>query len=343
MDLKVEDKKKITTVMVGILLLTTLFSGCTGQDETEVLNIYHAGSLSVPFKELEKKFEEENPDIDVRREPAGSVDTVRKVTDQGQKPDVVGVADYSLIPNMMYDEDKANWTVRFAKNRMVLAYVDSSSYKDEITTDNWYKILDREDVTYGFSNPNDDPCGYRSQMVTLLAEDHYGDEYIYDDLVGNHTDIEENGYNISAPEDLGVKNVDQITVRSKETDLLGILESGNMDYLYIYQSVAEQHDLNYVQLPEQIDLSSVEYAEEYGKVTLTRHTGETSVGKPIVYGITISKTVQNRDTAVKFVKFLLGETGQQVMSDNGQPPIDPPKVDNRSNMSGELKEMVEQD
>ncbi|MEF8832196.1 MAG: tungstate ABC transporter substrate-binding protein WtpA [Candidatus Thermoplasmatota archaeon] len=338
-----KDTMKITAVLVGLLLLTTLFSGCTRQDQTTVLNVYHAGSLSVPFDELEKKFEDEHSDIDVRRESAGSVATARKVTDQGKKPDIVGVADYSLIPDLMYEEDKANWTVRFARNRMVLAYTDSSSYKNEISTDNWYEILDREEVRYGFSNPNDDPCGYRSQMVTMLAEEHYNNEYIYDDLVSNHTQIQENGNNISVPEKLGVENVDQITVRSKETDLLGILESGNIDYLYIYQSVAEQHDLNYVQLPEQIDLSSVEYTDNYSRVTLTRQNGDRSVGKPIVYGITISKTVQDDDAAIEFIKFLLGETGQEVMSTNGQPPIDPPTVDNKQKMPGSLQEMVEKD
>ncbi|MEF8873165.1 MAG: tungstate ABC transporter substrate-binding protein WtpA [Candidatus Thermoplasmatota archaeon] len=338
-----KDTKKITTVFVGFLLLTTLFSGCLDREDKTKVNVYHAGSLSVPFDELEKKFEDENPGIDVRREPAGSVATVRKVTDQGKKPDVVGVADYSLILKMMYEKDKADWTVRFAKNRMVLAYTDLSSYKNEISTENWYEILEREAVTYGFSNPNDDPCGYRSQMVTLLAENYYGDEYIYDDLVGNHTDIEENDYNISVPKNLGVENVDQITVRSKETDLLGILESGNMDYLFIYQSVAEQHDLDYVQLPEQIDLSSVEYADNYGKVALIRHTGDRSVGKPIVYGITIPRTVENNDGAIEFIKFLLGETGREVMSTNGQPTIDPPKVDNKQKMPSSLEEMVEKD
>ncbi|MBS3817625.1 MAG: tungstate ABC transporter substrate-binding protein WtpA [Candidatus Thermoplasmatota archaeon] len=333
--------EKVIGLAVSILLITTLFSGCIDSGDDEILNIYHAGSLSVPFEELEKKFEEEYDGIDVRREPDGSVATVRKVTDQDRKPDVVGVADHSLIPDMMYEKDKANWTVRFARNRMVLAYTDFSSHKNEIGKENWYTVLDGEDVTYGFSDPNEDPCGYRSQMVILLAEDHH-DEHIYDDLIGDHTDIKKEGYNITVPEDLGVRS-NEITVRSKETDLLGILESGNIDYLFIYQSVAEQHDLDFVKLPEQIDLSSVEYADTYGKVTLTRHTGERSVGKPIVYGITISKTVQNKDAAVKFIRFLLDETGQEVMSRNGQPPIDPPKADNRQKMPNDLKDMVEED
>ncbi|MFP4545237.1 MAG: substrate-binding domain-containing protein, partial [Methanomassiliicoccales archaeon] len=75
---------------------------------------------------MEKRFEEDHPGVDVRREAAGSVATVRKVTDQGKEPDVVGLADYSLIPDMMYEE-YADWTVQFAKNRMTLAYTDQSA------------------------------------------------------------------------------------------------------------------------------------------------------------------------------------------------------------------------
>ena len=328
--------------MIALLLLTSFFAGCTQQSEEEVLNVYHAGSLSIPFDEMEKKFEEEHPNVDVRLEGAGSVATVRKVTDQGKKPDVVAVADYSLIPNMMYSKDKADWTVRFAKNRMVLAYTEQSNHKDEITSENWYKVLNRDDVKFGFSNPNDDPCGYRSQMVTLLAESHYDNDTIYDTLIESNTAIKAEDNNIHVPEDLEV-NTDRVMVRSAEVDLMSALEAGEIDFLYIYQSVAEQHEgVEYVNLPEQIDLSSVEFADNYNKVTLTRASGEESQGKPIVYGITIPKTAQNNEMAIEFVKMLLTSEGQEVMSSNGQPPIDPPQTDNKNKMPESLSDVVEE-
>lgn len=336
-----KDMKRMVAVSVAILVLTgVLFTGCI-EEEDEVLNIYHAGSLSVPFDELEQKFEDEHPNVDVRRESAGSVATVKKVTEQGKEPDVVGVADYSLIPNLMY-EDHASWTVRFAQNRIVLAYTDQSAHRDEITKDNWFTILQEDNVKFGFSNPNDDPCGYRSQMTTLLAEDHYGDDTIYDSLIEEHTAIEAGGYNISAPEDLEA-DTQKVMVRSAEVDLMSALETGEIDYLYIYQSVAEQHEgVEYVNLPPQIDLSSVEYAENYEKVKLIRHTGEESIGKPIVYGITIPATVNNEELAVEFVKFLLGEEGREVMNSSGQTTIDPPKVDDISHVPDEIKSVVEE-
>lgn len=339
--MKLESIEAKIAVVIALILITALVSGCISNEDKEELYVYHAGSLSIPFDELETKFEEEYPDVDVRRESAGSVATLKKVTEQGKEPDVVAVADHSLIPALMY-EDQASWAVRFAKNRMVLAYSEHSNHKDEITENNWYNVLNRDDVKFGFSNPNDDPCGYRSQMVTLLAEDHYGNDTIYDTLIESNTAISADGYNISVPENLEVKT-SKAMVRSAEVDLMSALEAGEIDFLYIYQSVAEQHEgVDYVNLPAEIDLSSVEHADNYGQVTLTRYTGERSVGKPIVYGITIPKTVKNEEYAVKFVKMLLNEDGQDMLEELGQPPIVPAKVDKKQNIPEELAPLVEE-
>jgi len=327
--------------MVMIVLLSTAFLGCLG-DDTESLYIFHAGSLAIPFDELEERFEESHPNVDVRRESAGSVATIRKVTDQGKEPDIVASADYTLIPDMMYP-DWADWTVNFARNRMIIAYTNLSLYKEEINEDNWYEIFLRDGVKFGFSNPNDDPCGYRSQMVTLLAEDYYGNDSIYDDLIEAHCGIMAEGYNITVPDtqDLNV-NTNRIMVRSMEVDLMSALESGEIDYLFIYQSVASQHiGVYYIQLPEAIDLSSTDHADNYNKVILTRASGESIQGKPIVYGVTIAKTARNLDLAIEFMELLLGVEGQQVMEDMGQPPITPPDADNISAMPTELQPLVE--
>lgn len=327
--------------MVFIVTLMSIgMAGCLGGEEK--LYIYHAGSLSVPFEELEERFEEAHPGIDVMRESGGSVATVRKVTDYGKEPDVVAVADYSLIPDLMYP-DYADWTVMFARNRMIIAYTNDSRYADEINQENWYEILQRDGVKFGFSNPNDDPCGYRSQMVILLAEDYYDDGMIFENLVERNTAIEADGYNITVPssQELDIDTT-KVMVRSMEVELMSALQVGEIDYLFIYQSVAQQHGVEFLQLPEEIDLSSVDHADRYAMVNLTRGTGETVSGKPIVYGVTIPKTVRNWEMAVAFVEFLLSEEGLSVMDSMGQPPISPPKTDNLSAMPEELRDLVEQ-
>ncbi len=333
--------KKLFAILIVGAFMSAALVGCLGE-QNEELYIYHAGSLSIPFDELEQRFEENNSDIDVRCEGAGSVATVRKVTDQGKEPDIVAVADYTLIPSMMYEEGYADWTVRFAQNRMVIAHTDASAHVDTINTTNWFEILSMDDVKFGFSNPNDDPCGYRSQMVTLLAEDYYGNSSIFNELIEAHSAIQAEGYNITVPETQEMDiDTDKIMMRSAEVDLMSALEAGEIDYLFIYQSVAQQHEgVEFTQLPREIDLSSVEFADNYGKVQLTRASGDVAVGKPIVYGITISSTAKNEEGAIAFLEFLFQETGLGVMESMGQPPIDPPEVDNIDNMPDGLQDLV---
>jgi molybdate/tungstate transport system substrate-binding protein len=160
----------------------------SGTEIPEKLTVLHAGSLTVPFAKLEEVFEAKHPDIDVQCEAAGSAKTIKKVTELHKEADVVASADYSLIPGMMYPE-YANWYTQFAKNQIVLAYSGKSKYADEINASNWYEILRMDDVRFGFSNPNDDPCGYRSQMVIQLAEAHYGDDMVYEDLIEANSDM----------------------------------------------------------------------------------------------------------------------------------------------------------
>lgn len=364
MSMKVETRFfKIISVLLILIIFTGL--GCIG-DQTEngnkdpvenasgnapagkgdILTIFHAGSLSVPFEELEAEFEAQHSGVDVQREAAGSAQSIRKITELGKNADILASADYALIPSMMMPE-YSDWYAAFARNQMILAYTNDSRYGDEINTENWYEVLRRPDVRYGFSNPNDDPAGYRSQMVTQLAEFYYNDSQIYDDLILNNTGMtvttEENGttlIRVPASEEIS-PNTKKIMLRSMEVELCSALETGEIDYLYIYRSVAEQHGYKYVELPPQIDLSSLDYADNYAKVQVQMVNGEVVTGSPIVYGVTIPKNAKNPELAVEFVKLLLEEPGQQIFIKNGQPPIVPAIAEGKNKMPEELQLLVE--
>ena len=320
-------------------------SGNTSAGKGEVLTVFHAGSLSVPFEELEAEFEAQHPGVDVQREAAGSAQSVRKITELGKQADVLASADYVLIPSLMMPE-YADWYAAFARNQIVIAYTNESMYSDEINADNWYEILERPGVTYGFSNPNDDPCGYRTQMVTQLAESYYNNSTIYDDLILDKTGMtattEENGtvlVHVPASESLS-PDTSKIMLRSMEVELSSALETGEIDYFYIYRSVAEQHGFEYVELPPEIDLSSLEYADNYSKVQVEMANGEVVTGSPIVYGVTIPLNAKNPELATEFVKLLLDKPGQQIFIENGQPPIVPAIAEGKDSMPEELQALV---
>nr|HID13330.1 tungstate ABC transporter substrate-binding protein WtpA [Anaerolineae bacterium] len=289
------------------------------------LIIFHAGSLTVPVKALVEAFRAQYPDVTFETEAAGSRETARKISELGREADIMMSADYTVIDNLLIP-DFADWNIQFARNAMVVAYTDRSQYADEINADNWYEILTRDGVIYGRSDPNADPCGYRTLLVWQLAE-------VYYDVPGLYQTLREH----SPPEN----------VRPKETDLIALLQSGDMDYAFEYRSIAVQHGLRFVELPDEINLSRVEFADFYSQATVEVSGKEpgttiTQVGRPIVYGVTIPRNAPNPELAVEFVKFLIGPEGQAIMEQMGQPPIVPPVAGDKDALPAELRSLVEQ-
>ncbi len=304
-------------------------TGTSAQSEAELqgkLIIFHAGSLTVPVKNLADAFQKQHPGVTFETEAAGSRTTARKVSELGREADLVMSADYTVIDNLLIP-DFAEWNIRFARNKMVIAYTGNSKYGDEINGENWHEVLLREGVIYGHSDPNADPCGYRTLLVWQLAEKHYGIPGLYEKLD---------------------KHCPPENVRPKETDLIALLQSGDMDYAFEYQSVAVQHGLKFVELPDEINLSQLKFADLYAQAQVElsgKEPGTTIImkGKPIVYGLTIPKNAPHPELAIAFVRFLLGPEGQAIMRDSGQPPIVPATTDDISKTPAELKELVAQE
>ena len=164
-----------------MVICLPLFVGAEPQGK---LVMFHAGSLSVPFAAMEKVFEKKYPKVDLLREASGSQKAARKVSDLGKPCDIMASTDYKVIDKLLIPE-YATFNIRFATNQLVLCYTGKSKYADEINADNWYKILERKGVIWGHSDPNLDPCGYRSLMVLQLAEKHYNLPGLYDRLIAN--------------------------------------------------------------------------------------------------------------------------------------------------------------
>jgi molybdate/tungstate transport system substrate-binding protein len=319
---------KIIPLFLSLLLLIGLLAAC-GQPATETelsgkLQIFNAGSLTAPFEQISEEFNKIHPDVEILAEAAGSATTIRKVTELGKECGVIGSADYLLIPELMFP-DYADWYVIFASNEMCICYTDQSEFADEINGNNWYEILQREGVTYGRSDPDQDPCGYRTLMVWQLAEKHYsGAAGLYDSLYEAVGDL----------------------MRPKSVDLIALLQSGDLDYAFEYSSVAQQQNLKYVELPPEINLSDVGFEDFYAQAEVEiagTEPGEkiTMIGKPIVYGVTIPKNFPRQELAIAWVDFLLSDKGMAIMATNYQTPIIPAKTNDASKLSEALKKYVE--
>lgn len=299
-------------VLIGIVVGSTVAVGWRlgwFEEEKEKLYVIHAGSLSVPFDKMETVFENKHPNIDVIRESHGSRLSTMMVKNSTKQYDILGVADYHLIPNLLYP-DKAKWTGVMATNQICLAFTDKAKYSDKINSTNWYKILNRSDVSYAHSDRDLDPCGYRSIIVYRLASAYYG-KPIFQWLNGS----------------------DQEKIYKKETNIIADLQAGEVDYGFEYLSIAKQHDLRRVKFPDKINLgnwSLASYYKENGYVVLNDGTNIT--GSPILYGITIPETYQNYGPAVKWVNMVVGETGREIFKECGQPPLNPPLTPNITNI-----------
>jgi len=301
-------------LMLGLALLagcspdqTARTADVSGESPLEgKLIIFHAGSLTVPIEALTQAFRAEHPGITFEAEGSGSNTAARKISELDRESDVMMSADYTVIDKLLIPTF-ADWNIQFARNTMVIAYTEDSLYADEIDSDNWHVILTRDDVIYGHAEPDVDPCGYRTLLIWQLAERYYGIDGLYRTLDEHRPPG---------------------NVRPKSVELIALLQSGNMDYAFEYQSVAAQHGLRFVELPDEVNLGRVEHADLYSQATVEIAGTEpgvtmTMTGTPIVYGVTIPKNAPTPELALEFVKFLLSDEAQTILAAQGLPPIVP--------------------
>ncbi|HDD72056.1 MAG TPA: tungstate ABC transporter substrate-binding protein WtpA, partial [Candidatus Bathyarchaeota archaeon] len=224
-------------------------------EQTEKLIVFHAGSLTKVVEDMGAALSGEYG-IRVVNEPSGSVDAVRKVTDLGRSCDVLMVADYRLVKDMMFD-GYADWVLVFASNEMVLAYTDKSLYADEVSSENWLEILLRDEVRVGFADPNRDPCGYRAIMVLALASIHYGTEEPLR-MLEDHASVTyvDNGTSVLIDATELQPDSVKVFVREKSVDLVSLLEAGVLDYAFEYRNVAQAKGLRFVELPDEVNLAN---------------------------------------------------------------------------------------
>jgi molybdate/tungstate transport system substrate-binding protein len=99
---------------------------------------------------------------------------------------------------------------------------------------------------------------------------------------------------------------EKLVIRDGSIFVLSHLEAGGIDYAFEYQSVAEGHNLRWVRLPDEIDLSSPDFAEEYGKVRVIlgfqrfSAIGQDRTGQPIVYAVTVPNSAPHPELAREF-------------------------------------------
>jgi molybdate/tungstate transport system substrate-binding protein len=293
----------------------------SGNKQNELI-IFHAGSLSVPFRQLADIYEKRNPEIKILLEPAGSLVCARKITELKKPCDIIASADYFVI-NKLLIPDYADWSIRFATNEIVIAFNEKSKHSREIDSSNWRNILLLDDVTFSRSDPDSDPCGYRTVLTFKLAEKYYNDPGYYEKMISKNKEF----------------------IRPKEVDLVALVEANAVDYMFQYKSVAIQHDLKFIKLPDEINLGNPSMNDLYRTVSVDV-TGSTPgstmrvTGEYINYSLAVLKDAPNAEKAVDFISFLLSEEGIEIFRKYGQEPIVPFSTESPDLIPEKLKAML---
>jgi len=353
--------KRLSFLVPAILIfLDIMLGGCGGKASTRAagegsgkkpLVIFAAGSLIIPFSDLEKAFESGHPDIDIQAQYHGSIQVMRHVTDLHELVDVVATADASLIPMLMYAADDpvtgqpyANWYIKFASNHLELAYQPNSKYADEINAENWYTLLERPDVKVGLADPRFDPSGYRALMAFALAQGYYHQPTIFTGMFENQFSFplgifsDDGLTTVTVPEIVETKTDAHGVIRGACIALRALLGSVDLDYAFDYESVIRQHHLGMVKLPEALDLGTPGFEDVYNTVQVNLDFKRFATVKPqfrgerIGYGITIPGNAPHPSEAGLFVAFLLGPEGRAIMQADYHPVFEATICDGCENM-----------
>lgn len=314
--------KLVFIIAVAVAAVSVTSNSPSRAADKTTLSIFAAGTLAVPFKQLDQSFEQKYPDIVVQPQFGGSVKMAKHITELHQEADILAVADYNVVPNYLFGGDGkttyTDWYIGFARNAITFVYTDKSMFSAGITPRNWYHVLARKGVEIGRSNPDTDPSGYQTVQMLNLAEKYYSAPGLEGGILAN------------AP---------RTNMRDTETSLISALQLGQIDYLAIYRSDALQYHFKFINLPAKINLSDPAYASFYA--TGVAHTKDGILkGKPIVYAITIIANSHKKELAEKYIAFLLGPTGRRVMRENGFSTFSPAYGMNLDNIPVTLRRLV---
>jgi molybdate/tungstate transport system substrate-binding protein len=353
-----------------LLLIGLVLAACNSQQVPAVndapnpagktpLSVFAAGSLIVPFEHIETAFEAKYPDIDVQAEYHGSIQVIRHATELHEPIDVVVTADASLIPMLMYtnrvpetEQPYADWYIRFASNRLALAYNAENKYADEINADNWTEVIARPDVKIGIADPRFDASGYRALMAFALAEMTKQDYHLFGPMFDGQFSLPVTIFRgdelttITVPEILETKRDSHILLRGASVQLIALLESGDLDYAFEYESVIQQHGLKVLSLPAEVNLGEHDFENYYNRVRVDLDFQRFATVRPqfrgeqIGYGVTIPASAQHPQEAAQFIAFLLSEAGRSLMEANHHPMFETFTADGYSNMPASLQSLI---
>lgn len=237
-----------------------------------------------------------------------------------RRADVVAISS-TILSHRLIDVERASWSLPFARNRVVLAWTDSSRRAADIDSSTWRRIIVRRDTRVGRVDPARAAMGVNTLLAMQLAESHLGEKGLARRLFA------------ASP----AKNI-----FPTPDSLVAALRAHTLDVVWTYESVAREAGLRWLNLGAPIDLGDAGASARYDSastiVTVSRPAPDSTAdstarvaavdsfvvrGEPLHYALTIPRESANLALAERFVRFLFSTDGQRILRTGTFDLIDP--------------------
>jgi molybdate/tungstate transport system substrate-binding protein len=191
--------------------------------------------------------------------------------------------------------DWVSWYVNFAQSPLVIGYSPSSRFVGDLKSKPWYEVLQEPGIKIGRTDPKLDPKGALTVQLLEHAEQIYKLPGLAQKVLG-------------APD-----NPEQVR---PEENLVGRLQSGQMDVGFFYSTETADLKIPAIALPTEVALSAR-------------------------YTVTVLRDAAHPVGAIKFVDFLLGPQGRAVMQEHGLDSVKPSVGGDPSKVPAQIRSEID--
>jgi len=300
------------------------------------LILYSADAYVAESTTLENAFTNSTGIMMAPPKAGGSLALAQQIAEGNPVSVFLAVSHSAMRPKYLGNQS-SGWTIAFASDQMAIAYSNASTqnaatssviaaYNSAVASnttqawDDFFSNVTSGSVKVGIANPNADPAGYRGWIVLEAAGQAYANSSTF---FGNR--IVTNNGNITG---------------ASAADLIAPLETGQIQFLFIYKSAAIAHKLNYLQLPDQINLGDPKYNEFYSQFSYTLTRGVES-GEVITLYITVPADSTDTADSLQFVVFVI-KNSPTLLSQYGLISIAPARLYNSTTIPQPLQELLTQ-
>ena len=187
--------------------------------------------------------------------------------------------------------DWVQWYVTFAQSPLVIGYSASSRFAAELKTKPWYEVLQEPGIKIGRTDPKLDPKGALTVQLLHHAEEVYKQPGLAQKVLGDD------------------ENPTQV---QPEENLVGRLQSGQIDVGFFYSTETSDLSIAAIPLPPAVALNAT-------------------------YTVTVLRDAPNPAAASRFVSFLIGPQGHSIMHQHGLDVVKPTVSGDASQVPASLK------